>query len=107
MDSPIRRLSRNEAAQVFAKGRTITAAHITLRFIKKKEPKFLVVVAGHISKTAVERNKIQRRLREATRASLAVHAPLAWGVVAARKTAQGVPSRVLTEELAAVFQTIR
>jgi ribonuclease P protein component len=58
---------------LFAKGASYRTPYFILRYTKKEqaEPRYTVIVSKKISKKAVERNKIKRRIREALRLQIA------------------------------------
>lgn len=60
--------SKKEFAEVKEKGRLVATPLFSIIFIKKEaERKFAAIVSKRISKKAVERNQIRRRLMEAVR----------------------------------------
>lgn len=73
MLSAINRLSsRGDFSRLFSKGRAVHAAGVTLKTITNGRESCRVgfVVSTKVSKKAVVRNRLRRRLREAVRAHL-------------------------------------
>ncbi len=67
------RLTKKEGEFIFRKGKSYKEGFLLLKIIKKKEktpPAFAVIVPNKISKKAVERNRIKRKIREALRKNL-------------------------------------
>ena len=67
------RLNKKEVEFIFKKGKTHKEGFLLLKIIKYKElpySSFSAVVPKKISKKAVERNKIKRRIRESLRKKL-------------------------------------
>ena len=103
----MRKLPREEALEVFHRGRLIARPHVTLRFLKGGDgPRFVTVVGARVAPLAVERNAVRRRLRAALREAL-MQAPVSvsGAVVATERTAEA-STRELTEELIAMFHTL-
>jgi ribonuclease P protein component len=60
--------SKKEFAEVKEKGKLVATSLFSVIFIKKEtEKKFAAIISKKISKKAVDRNKIRRRLMEAVR----------------------------------------
>jgi len=67
MQNALNRLNKlSDIQRVFGKGRYFFVGAIGIKFIKNNgsQTRFTVVVSTKISKKAVERNKIKRRIRE-------------------------------------------
>ncbi len=63
------RLTKKRLAYVFRKGQRFGNAHLNVRFIKNFQPhsRFSITVSAKISKKAVERNLLRRRIYEIIR----------------------------------------
>ncbi len=60
---------RKEFEAIFERGKTIKGKNIIVKYLENRtgETKVGIIVSKKVSKKAVERNKIKRRLREAIR----------------------------------------
>lgn len=69
LTSPHRILETKDFKQVFQKGRSVFDPLFLLRYTRRDEQisRFGFVISTKVSKKAVQRNKIKRRLREITR----------------------------------------
>lgn len=104
--------------KVYRNGRRIFCTHMTFFFLRRDagpvaqeskdpEPVRVGFTVPRILGTAVERNRIRRRLREAVRLGLGAAGNAVDIVIHPKKSVQKADFAVLREEIAQAFQRIR
>lgn len=88
---------------VIREGKRIRSRHLDIRYLASPlgHPRVGVIVPRH-GHTAVDRNKLKRRLREIVRVQLLTALPPVDLVIRSRPNAYGVPFTELATELADV-----
>jgi ribonuclease P protein component len=94
--------------KVYRSGRRILSAHMTVFFLRRDSgPAHLGFTVRRALGTAVERNRIRRRLREAARLNLGAVGNAVDVVIHPKKSALTAEFAELCQEVARAFEKIR
>jgi len=94
--------------KVYRTGRRLFSAHMTVFFLRRDAgPARVGFTVTRAMGTAVERNRIRRRLREAVRLNLGAVGSAVDVVIHPKKSAQAADFAELREEIARQFERIR
>ena len=101
-----RLVKKNDFERLFKKGSFLNSQLFSLRFIKNglADSRFGFVVSAKISKKAVERNKIKRRLRESIRAILENIHPGVDVSITTKPTIKNKKFEDIIEEIEKIFK---
>lgn len=94
---------------VFSKGRNLRSKHFLLRYVPNEQrlhSRFAVVVSKKISKRAVHRNRIRRRVFEVVREHYVQHDSFDISITVFSLEVLMMPSAELTQELTALLASV-
>lgn len=97
---------KSDLEKVFKEGRSFKNSTFVLRFTKnnlKNPARFGIIVSGKVSKKAVIRNKIKRRIRAVIRELLVKIKPGTWVVLIAQDLAAQKSFQEIKEQLINLF----
>ena len=99
------RLSRDEIDEAMKNGKSLKGRFLAIKYLKGSEPaKITAVVSKKVSKGAIKRNKVKRRIRESAIELIKEGAmPNGSMVIIALKEALDVPAKDIRDDLSAVL----
>ena len=109
LEKKYRMLATRDFERVFARGGLVPGPFFLIRYLKRGRPesRFGFVVSTKVSKKAVERNTLKRRLREIARGATPFLSTGYDYVFIMKKTANKTPFAVLKENAAQALQKVR
>lgn len=98
----------NALSYVYRKGSTVRTAHCSLRYApnhRRQTYRAAVVVSKKLSKSAVVRNRIRRRIYEQVRGLVPVELPYDLVFTAFSEQLAGMPEKELNKIISGILQT--
>ncbi|MBT3864547.1 ribonuclease P protein component [Candidatus Peregrinibacteria bacterium] len=102
------RLKRNQVEYVLKKGLSTSTDLFVVRYIEHKDdekPHFTIITSTKLSKKAVERNKLKRKIYEAVRLQMPEKLPLYIAIIP-KKQALEVKYEKIAQDIAKLFKKL-